>query len=91
MEPKKSSRRKIPATTRVGLINEDEIMDKCQRCRNQLDVLTMSYFNMQLICHTCEAKERNHPDFEKAREAESEACKRGDFDFPGIGLPEMLR
>ncbi len=30
--------------------------------------------------------EQHHPRYEEARRAEAEACRRGDFNFPGIGL-----
>jgi hypothetical protein len=47
----------------------------------------MSIFNTDEICMECRAEERKHPDFELARKAEEEACRRGDFNFPGIGWP----
>jgi hypothetical protein len=47
----------------------------------------MSRFNTDLICSTCDHAERQHPDYEKAVQAELEAIRQGDFNFPGIGLP----
>lgn len=63
----------------------------CERCGASLHALwTMSYFNSQHICLECSRKERAHPRFEEARQAELEAVQRGDLNFPGIGLPADL-
>ena len=35
----------------------------------------------------CAEEERNHPDYQKAADAELAAVKRGDTNFPGIGWP----
>ena len=51
----------------------------------------MSFFNTEEICLPCVEKEQQHPDFEKAKEAEREAVKAGNLNFPGIGLPEGLK
>ncbi len=45
----------------------------------------MSMFNEDCLCLDCIEKEKQHPDYEKARRAEHEAVKRGDFNFKGIG------
>lgn len=64
---------------------------QCERCGVKTGTHTMSFFNTDLICMECKDKERKHPDFEKAREAEEAACREKDFNFPGIGLPEDLK
>lgn len=51
----------------------------------------MSMFNTEMCCNTCIQNERNHPDYEKARQAEHEAISRGEYNFPGIGLPDDLK
>lgn len=51
----------------------------------------MSIFNTDTLCMPCKDKERNHPKYEEAREADNNAVKRGDYNFPGIGLPSDLR
>jgi len=61
-------------------------MTICQRCSKQTNVTTMSFFNTQTICMDCEEAERKRPDYAKAKKAEEDACRRGDFNFPGIGL-----
>lgn len=62
----------------------------CDRCAADTRSYSMSYFNTDTICPECEAKERAHPKFSEARDAEIAACKRGNFNFPGIGKPSDL-
>jgi hypothetical protein len=45
---------------------------------------------MDMICFNCSDLERAHPKYREAREAELEALKRGDYNFPGIGKPDDL-
>jgi len=59
----------------------------CNRCRKEVTVTTMSYFNEDTICMECRDKERAHPDFKKAREAEHAEVSRGNYNFGGVGLP----
>lgn len=65
-------------------------MSRCQRCGAETLVTTGSYFDTQMICLACD-KRGAHPDFERARRAELEAVKAGDYNYPGIGLPADLR
>jgi hypothetical protein len=57
----------------------------CQRCGKQSTVHIMSMFNTDLICPACKEAERNEPGYAAAVQAEAEACKRGDYNFPGVG------
>lgn len=58
----------------------------CKRCLHDTGMATtMSIFNTDIICMGCSDKERDHPDYKLAKDAELEACKRGDYNFPGIG------
>jgi hypothetical protein len=50
----------------------------------------MSMFNTDSICFDCRDIEKQHPLYEEARRIESEAVMRGDYNFPGIGLPPDL-
>lgn len=59
---------------------------RCDRCKKETDITIMSRFNTDILCCDCEEAERKLPRYEEAREAELEACRRGDFNFPGIGL-----
>lgn len=65
-------------------------MEFCERCGEHDIGLMMSMFNTQMICGSCISKERIHPDYERAREAEAAAIYRGDYNFRGIGKPNDL-
>ncbi len=59
--------------------------DTCERCGNNTDgKTTMSIFNQDIICISCKDDEKNDPDYELAREAEQDAVKRGDMNYPGL-------
>jgi len=60
-------------------------MSKCQSCRKETTATIMSMFDTRMICLDCEQKEREDPRYEKARKAESDAVRRGDYNFRGIG------
>jgi hypothetical protein len=62
----------------------------CERCRQGARVFTMSVFNEQMICLGCISIEQAHPSFPEALAAEEDAVRRGDMNFPGVGLPEDL-
>lgn len=63
----------------------------CDRCyKDTGGVTTMSYFNDDTICMECDDKERVHPKFKEALEADQRAIKSGNFNFPGIGKPADL-
>lgn len=81
----------------------DTMPQTCARCSADLSKtgFTMSMFNMDYICPECKQREREHPKYNEAREAEQAA----EFDekgrlrrnpdgtpvcFPGIGCPEEL-
>jgi hypothetical protein len=48
-------------------------------------------FNNDTICQECQLLEKEHPQFEKARDAVIDSIGRGDYGFEGIGLPENLK
>jgi len=50
----------------------------------------MSFFNTDMICPECEAKEKAHPDYELARKVERAECLKGNLNYPGIGLPRDM-
>ncbi len=59
----------------------------CQRCGGLLTGgRTMSRFNEDCICMDCAKKEKEHPRYKEAVEAEMAAIKQGNMNFPGIGL-----
>ena len=45
-------------------------MRTCDRCGTPTHTTIGSYFNTQMICMSCEAKERKHPQYELAKEIE---------------------
>ena len=59
---------------------------KCNRCKKETFSTIMSKLNTQMICPDCEEAEKKPPRYQEAVAAELEACQRGDFNFPGIGL-----
>lgn len=65
-------------------------MPRCDRCGKKTWVTIMSMFNTQEICMDCKDKEEQHPGYEAAREAESRAVRRGDYNFHGVGKPDDL-
>lgn len=65
--------------------------DRCETYQQGVFCLVLSYFNRQLICESCERKEQAHSNYTKARTAELNAVRAGNFNFPGIGLPESLK
>ena len=62
----------------------------CERCGKQTNTHTMSMFNMENICMECKDKERKHPKYREAQEAERQAVRNGNYNFPGIGKPADL-
>lgn len=63
----------------------------CNRCEQETNNRQVSIFNIEMICHACQLLEKDHPNFEKAREAIIDAVSRGDYEFSGIGLPKNLK
>ena len=63
---------------------------RCDRCYQETLGSTGWYFNMDKICMDCAEKERAHPDYQEAKEAELRAVQQGNYNFPGIGKPKDL-
>jgi len=59
----------------------------CQRCGTETMSHTMSMFSEALICMDCKTKERAHPKYKEAQEAERQAVMGGNRNFKGIGYP----
>ena len=57
----------------------------CDRCGGDLKGgRTMSAFNLDCICMDCKAKEKQDKDYDKAVQADIEAIKKENYNFPGI-------
>lgn len=64
--------------------------DKCDRCGEPTNVTQMSMFNTEMCCPVCIQNERKHPQFNEARKAELIELSKGNYNYPGIGLPKDL-
>ena len=64
--------------------------NNCSRCYKENAVLSMSIFNTEMICMDCQDKEKKHPDYKRAKQAEEKAVKNGSYNFEGIGKPKDL-
>lgn len=65
-------------------------MQDCERCGQSSLTLKMSFFNKQMICPACIETEKAHPDYQEAHDTEAEAVRQGNYNFPGVGLPDDL-
>lgn len=69
-----------------GEHNTDFLCDRC----GERPILTMSKFNTDMVCRPCEDKEKEHPKYAEAVEAELAAVRREEYNYPGIGKPDDL-
>lgn len=61
----------------------------CDRCGSLLtNGRIMSMYNTDCICLSCKEKERQRADYRKAADADNEAVRNGNYNFPGIGYKE---
>ena len=67
------------------------LANNCERCNIETQVLSMSWFNTQMICPRCGVIERAHPKFEEARSRERNEVENWNFNYEGIGLPNDLK
>jgi hypothetical protein len=65
--------------------------EHCSRCNAELRSSIMSKFNDEIICLDCKADEREAPGYKAASEAEIEAVRSGNRNFPGVGLSSQDR
>lgn len=74
-------------------MNDSMHRDNCDRCQRPVTngKTFLSYFNKQVICEGCKSDEKSHADYNKAVQADIDSCKKGNFNFDGIGLPEDLK
>jgi len=77
--------RHLPAISSGGVK-----MQVCERCGQSSPSSRMSFFNTQMICPACQKTEKAHPDYQVAHDTETEAVRQGDYNFPGVGLPDDL-
>jgi hypothetical protein len=68
-----------------------QVSGYCDRCYQPTTTFSRSYFNGDVICDDCKEKEKAHPLYIEAKRIENQEIDRGNFTFPGIGLPEDLK
>lgn len=59
---------------------------KCPRCGGPLHHFATSWFNLEQICTECLIEEKDAPNWQRAIDAENNAVRCGEHNFPGIGL-----
>lgn len=61
--------------------------ENCERCGKSLNgCQIMSMYNEDVLCMECKDKETKRDDYRQASDAENAAIRRGERNFPGIGL-----
>lgn len=63
---------------------------KCARCGNETNVHIMSMFNLDEICMECKEKERKHPRYREAVEADREEVLKGNYNYQGLLFGEKV-
>lgn len=57
----------------------------CDRCGGSLaDGRIMSMLNTDCLCLACKKKERTHPKYKEATNAELEAVRQGNYNYKGL-------
>ena len=63
---------------------------QCKRCHEPTSSTIGSMFNTDMICIPCKKKEEAHPQYQEARDTEMAEVQKGNYNYPGIGLPKDL-
>lgn len=65
---------------------------KCDRCGEESSAFKMSKLNTDTLCMKCIERERTHPRYQEAVEAERQAVLNGDYNYAGLlhGQPIVL-
>jgi hypothetical protein len=63
---------------------------KCDRCGETNSAFMMSKLNTDNLCRKCIDKEKNHPRYKEASEAEHQAVVNGDYNYPGLLQGETI-
>ena len=62
-------------------------MDKCNRCGEACQWVSMSFLNTQMCCDDCLTKETSHPQYKEAKEEEMRQVKAGNYNYnPNIAV-----
>ena len=65
----------------LGVLHDNTDNVICERCKCKTSVVTMSWLNTQMICLECSDKEKFHPNYALAREAERAAVESGNYNY----------
>ena len=61
-------------------------VENCDRCKKPLNGCRIqSMYSSTVLCMECHDKETKRSDYQEAVQADRDAIKRGDYNFPGIG------
>lgn len=63
---------------------------KCERCNKETNTFITSMFNTETICMECKEKEKAHPKYKEALEADRREILNENYNFGGIGKPSDL-
>lgn len=64
--------------------------DICERCGKKSLALSMSMLNTDIICSNCKEKEKKHPRYQEAKEAERKEILAGNYNYPGLLAGEKI-
>jgi hypothetical protein len=53
----------------------------CHRCKKTNKYFTVSRYNTDCICESCDKKEKSHPEYETIKTREFYACKIGLMNY----------
>jgi hypothetical protein len=70
---------------------DEKIRGYCDRCCKPATITIMSKFNKDVICIPCKEEEKLHHKYKEASDVELAECKKGNYNFEGIGLPDDLQ
>lgn len=56
----------------------------CDRCGGNLSTRIMSKMNEDVICSDCSAKEKKHPKYKEASDAEFKEVQKGNYNYRGL-------
>ena len=62
-----------------GSVAQQKICDRCGK--SLADGFSMSRFDTSALCFDCLAEERQHPDYQKAVDAELAALRSGNLNY----------
>lgn len=63
-----------------------KVSNHCHRCYAPIRVSIMSKLNTDILCMACKDDEKALPSYQAGAEAEVEAVRSGNYNFPGVGL-----